>query len=108
MAEIMDGANSMPWYKLGEHAKKLKIEISDIAPRDKFKYSYDLWSNGLSTDAFTIGRTYKVTARSSVCGDGLWTYNLDSKGRTLNISYTGTIWNGEKIPMPIEQVDNVF
>lgn len=105
--EIMDGANSMPWYPLGEH-QGIKIEISDIAPRDKFKYSYDLWSNGLSADAFTISRTYKVTVRSRTMGDGLWTFNLDSKGRVVNISYTGTYWNAVRIPMPVQQIDNVY
>lgn len=108
MADIMDGANSMPWYKMGEHPEGIKIEVSDIAPRDPFKYTYDLWSNGLSTDAFTISRTYKITMRSSVLGDGLWTYNLDTKGRAVNISYTGKHWRGREIPMPVHQIDNMF
>lgn len=106
--ERMDGINSMPWYSMGQHHDGIKIEVSDIAPRDAFKYTYDLWSNGLSADAFTISRIYKVTMRSKELGDGLWTHSLDSKARVVNISYTGKRWDGTEIPMPVRQIDNMF
>jgi len=101
--EIMDGLNSMKWYSIGALPNGVKIELADIPPRDKFKYGYDLWTQGLSVDAYTIGRTYKASLRSANLGDGIWLMNFDSKGRLINLSYTGTVWQKESIPSPEHQ-----
>lgn len=94
MVEDMDGLNSMPWISLGPLANGWLAEATPIPPRNKFKYSYDLWSNGLSFEAFAIGRTYKASIRSPQLGDGMWLFNFDTQGRVVNASYTGTYWDG--------------
>lgn len=105
MNYMMDGANSMRWNTIKGIKEDIKIEITDIPPRDKFKYSYDLWTNGLSMDAFGIGRTYKATIRSVSRGKGLWLLNFDSIGRLINSSFSGTEWEGIKLPSNKRQVN---
>lgn len=92
MVEVMDGLNSMPWISLGRLANGWIAEATPIPRRDKFKYGYDLWSNGLSFEAFAIGRTYKASIRAPDQGDGIWLFNFDTQGRVVNASYTGTYW----------------
>ena len=90
MVKVMDGLNSMPWISLGTLANGWLAEGTDVPRRDKFKYGYDLWSNGLAFEAFGIGRTYKATIRGPGYGDGLWLFNFDTRGRAVNVSYTGS------------------
>jgi len=92
MVEVMDGLNSMPWISLGRLANSWMAEVTPIPRRSKFKYGYDLWSNGLSFEAFAIGRTYKASIRAPGHGDGMWLLNFDTQGRVVNASYTGTHW----------------
>jgi hypothetical protein len=102
MVNILDGLNSMPWVSLGRLPNGWVIELAQIPPRDKFKYSYDLWSNGLAFEAFGIARTYKATIRAAGYGDGLWLLNFDTQGRLLNASYTGARWGPFEISAPTQ------
>jgi hypothetical protein len=105
MVKVMDGLNSMPWTRLGPLANGWTVEGTHIPPRDRFKYGYDLWSNGLAFEAFGIGRTYKVTIRAPEYGDGLWLFNFDTQGRAVNVSYTGTYWGTARLPNPELKMD---
>lgn len=98
MVKVMDGLNSMPWLPFGRLANGWVAEGTQIPPRNKFKYGYDLWSNGLAFEAFGIGRTYKVSLRAPGHGDGLWLFNFDSQGRAVNVSFTGTRWGDTALP----------
>ncbi len=100
MVEIMDGLNSMPWVSLGRLANGWLAEGTRLPARDKFKYGYDLWSNGLAFEAFGIGRTYKLSIRAPGQGDGLWLFHFDTKGRVVNASFTGSRWGGFELPVP--------
>lgn len=100
MAKILDGLNSMPWVSLGRFPNGWLIELAPAPPRDKAKYGYDLWSNGLAFEAFGIGRTYKASIRGGSYGDGMWLFNFDTEGRLVNASYTGTRWGRFEIPAP--------
>lgn len=100
MGNMMDGLNSMPWVRFDGLPDGWKIEVADIPPRDKFKYTYDLWSAGAAFEAYEIGRTYKVTLRKVGVGDGLWLLNFDSQGRIVNSSYTGKRWKNFEISAP--------
>lgn len=100
MVKVMDGLNSMSWVPLGLSENGWRAEGTDIPQRDKFKYGYDLWSNGLAFEAFGIGRTYKVSIRSPGKSDGLWLFNFDTKGRAVNVSFTGTRWEDFELPAP--------
>jgi hypothetical protein len=97
MVKVMDGLNSMPWLSFGRLANGWIAEGTQIPLRNKFKYGYDLWSNGLAFEAFGIGRTYKVSIRARGHGDGLWLFNFDSCGRAVNASFTGTRWGDTTI-----------
>ncbi len=103
--EIFDGLNSMDWLSFGELPGGFKTEMTDIPPRDKFKYSYDLWSQGLAVNAYTIGRTYKLSMRNRALGQGLWLIHFDSRGRAVNISFTGTQWRGSELGGPARSDD---
>ena len=35
-----------------------------------------------------------------VLGDGLWLYNVDSRGRVVNASFTGSRWGDLELPVP--------
>ena len=100
MVKVMDGLNSMPWISLGTLANGWLAEGTDVPRRDKFKYGYDLWSNGLAFEAFGIGRTYKASIRGPGYGDGLWLFNFDTRGRAVNVSYTGSSWGEFDLPAP--------
>ena len=100
MAKVVDGLNSVPWIRLEPLANGWIVEIAPIPRRDKGKYGYDLWSNGLAFEAFGIGRTYKVTLRAPGQGNGMWLLNFDTEGRLVNASYTGTKWGEFDIPAP--------
>lgn len=100
MGNLMDGLNSMPWARFEGLPDGWKIEVADIPQRDKFKYTYDLWSAGAAFEAFEIGRTYKVTLRKAGTGDGLWLLNFDTQGRIVNSSYTGKRWKNFEISAP--------
>lgn len=100
MARVQDGLNSMPWLSLGALSNGWKIELAPVPPRDKRKFSYDLWSNGLAFEAFAIGRTYKASIRAPGYGDGIWLFNFDTGGRLVNASYTGHHWGPFEIPVP--------
>lgn len=100
MVKVMDGLNSMPWLALGRLANGWIAEGTRIPQRNKFKYGYDLWSNGLAFEAFGIGRTYKVSLRAPGRADGLWLFNFDSQGRAVNASFTGRQWGDVTLPVP--------
>lgn len=104
MVKVMDGLNSMPWLPLGRLANGWVAEGTQIPPRNKFKYGYDLWSNGLAFEAFGIGRTYKVSIRAPGRGDGLWLFNFDSQGRAVNASFTGTRWGDAALPTALPRL----
>lgn len=104
----MDGPNSMPWNSLNKIGEDIKIELTNIPPRDKLKYCYDLWTNGLSHDAFGIGRTYRVSLRSRSRGPGLWLMNLDSTGRMINCSFSGEEWESICLPSNKGVLDNEY
>jgi hypothetical protein len=105
MVKVMDGLNSMPWISLGRLTNGWIAEGTRIPARDKFKYGYDLWSNGLAFEAFGIGRTYKLSLRAPGHGDGLWLFNFDSGGRVVNASFTGSRWGGFELPVPEPPMD---
>ena len=105
MVEVMDGLNSMPWVSLGTLANGWLAEGTNVPQRDKFKYGYDLWSNGLAFEAFGIGRTYKASIRGPGYGDGLWLFNFDTQGRAVNVSYTGSSWGEFDLPAPSLPMD---
>lgn len=100
MGKVMDGLNSTPWIRVAPLANDWIVEIAPIPHRDKGKYGYDLWSNGLAFEAFGIGRTYKVSVRAPGFGDGMWLLNFDTQGRMVNASYTGKKWGRFDIPAP--------
>lgn len=100
MARPMDGLNSSPWIPLGRLEDGWHIEARAIPPRDKCKYGYDLWSNGLAFEAFGIGRTYKLSIRAPGQSNGLWLLNFDTKGRMVNASFTGSRWMDTEVPAP--------
>lgn len=100
MPRPMDGLNSGPWVSLGRLADGWQIEARAIPPRDKRKYGYDLWSNGLAFEAFGIGRTYKLSIRAPGQSNGLWLLNFDTKGRMVNASFTGSRWIDAEVPVP--------
>ncbi|MFN8203473.1 MAG: radical SAM protein [Solirubrobacteraceae bacterium] len=101
MVKIQDGLQSMPWFSAGPLRDGWRLDIAPIPPRDKFKYTYDLWSNGLAFEAFSIGRTHKVAVRAPDCGDGIWLLNFDTRGRLVNSSYTGTRWREITLSPPV-------
>ncbi len=105
MGKVKDGLNSTPWISLGSLANGWIVEVSPIPSRDKQKYGYDLWSNGLAFEAFGIGRTYKVSVRAPGQGNGMWVLNFDTQGRLVNASYTGTQWGRFEIPAPKFELD---
>lgn len=100
MVDIMDGLNSLPWIALDPTDNGWRIDLTTLPERDKFKYGYDLWSSGLAFQAFGIGRTYKASIRAPGYGNGVWLFNLDTRGRLVNASYTGTRWGDFDIPAP--------
>ena len=100
MVKVMDGLNSMPWVSLGHLANGWRAEGTRLPQRDRFKYGYDLWSNGLAFEAFAIGRTYKVSVRAPGQADGLWLFNFDTRGRVVNASFTGSYWGDFALPTP--------
>ncbi len=103
----MDGLNSMPWHALALDDTDVKIEFTDIPPRNKFKYKYDLWTNGLSRDAFGIGRTYRASMRSRSRGNGIWMFNFDSTGRLINSSFSGKEWESSALPSNKKHLGNI-
>lgn len=105
MAKVMDGLNSSPWIALGKLANGWVVDVRGIPVRDKGKYGYDLWSNGLAFEAFGIGRTYKVSVRAPGQANGMWLLNVDTQGRTVNASFTGTRWGEFEIPVPTFEHD---
>ena len=100
MRRPMDGLNSAPWVRLGQLRNGWHVDARSIPQRDKGKYGYDLWSNGLAFEAFGIGRTYKLSVRAPKQANGMWLLNFDSKGRMVNASFTGTQWMDTEIPVP--------
>lgn len=100
MGKVMDGLNSIPWIRVAPLVNSWIVEIAPIPRRDKGKYGYDLWSNGLAFEAFGIGRTHKISIRAPGYGDGMWLLNFDTQGRLVNASYTGKKWGQFDIPAP--------
>ncbi|MBE0546078.1 MAG: radical SAM protein [Rubrivivax sp.] len=105
MSKVMDGLNSSQWIPLGPFANGWVVEVGRIPARDKGKYGYDLWSNGLAFEAFGIGRTYKVSVRAPGRANGMWLLNFDTQGRMVNASFTGSRWGEYQIPAPTFEHD---
>lgn len=100
MHKPMDGLNSAPWVRLGRSRSKWIVDARPIAPRNKSKYGYDLWSNGLAFEAFAIGRTHKLSVRAPGHSNGMWLLDFDTQGRMVNASFTGTNWMGVAVEVP--------